>query len=103
MINGAYGYVNEVRGHVVFLNLLVRNIELRKTEGKFENFSNIYLILVPGMRFIGGNEISQNIHRFLWTNLFQIYCDKSKYIIVCHLKNPTVSVYATTSDLSFVK
>jgi len=102
MINGAYGNVNAVRGHVVFLNLLVRTIELRKTEGKFENFSYICLILVSGKRFINGNEISQNIQSFLWKNLFQIYCDKSKYIILCHLMNPSVSVYATTSDLSFV-
>ena len=50
MINGAYGNVNAVRIHVVFLNLLVRNIELRITEGMSEKFSNIYLILVPGKK-----------------------------------------------------
>ena len=71
MINGAYGNVNAVRGHVVFLNLLFRTIELRISEGKFETFSNIYLILVPGKRFINGNEISQTSTAFCGKSYFK--------------------------------
>ena len=87
----------------VFLNLLVWASEPRKPEGKFENFSDIYLILVRGKKFIGENKRSQNIQSFLRTKYFQIFCDKCKYSIVSHLKNPSVFVNATTSDLSFVK
>ena len=58
---------NAVGGHVDCLNVLVWTSEPRKSEGEFEYFSKLYLILVPDKKFIEEKKRSENIHNILWT------------------------------------